>query len=272
MEKQVYYPNEYLSNRELDNFDRVLLIYLLSYYNFKNGVDINYLFIPGLYEQMFAQSFYELTPTQRSSFTNKIDGSLKRLVELEFISITIRKERNFYIINSINKDEEGTFTMFSLNEVNKILRATNSCILVFYYVSLLKSRNFSLVIGDKRGAVGYMPMSFFAKILNRSIKSVMAYNKQLEDLGVIYIRHSQREGVPNAYGLPEDKTRVNEYYLQYYSFDKTKGINRRRALMQKYNNAIRNGIKYSKEEIKQINDYIEWRNKSGKYDYTLPLL
>ena len=41
--------------------------------------------------------------------------------------------------------------------------------------------------------------------------------------------------------------------------------------MQKYNNAIRKGIKYSKKEINEINEYIKQRNKAEQSD-ELPLL
>lgn len=270
MGKTVYYAVRYLDNRELSAFDRVFLIFLLSYYNFEEDNMKNFLCIPVLYERMFGKHFDAPNAASKTRFRKKVISSLQKLHEQGIVNYIENPSKDIYQITYINNYKEKAHVRFSIKDVNTILQKTNSYILVEYFMRLLRSRNFKMKIMDKPEAVGYMPINFFAKSLDRSKNSIMNYNKQLEDLGIIYIRHSIIEGVPNAYGLMEDKEYVDEYYSRYTRYNKSKEVNEKRSLMQKYHYAVY-GIKYSEEEIAEINRYIAYRNTLGTYP-VLPLL
>lgn len=268
MKLEVFYPIRYLNNEELTSFDKIMLCYLLRFYTAKT--EFNYINIPVLYHRVYNESYFKASRRQQNTFKENVDSLINKLLKEDLIEIE-GEEQGTYIVTRLEKCENETFITINLDDVNKILRETNQFALAYYYVLLMKSRNFTLNIMDKKGAVGYMPVNYFSEILNKSPLTIMNYNKRLEDMQIIYIRHSQKQGIPNAYGLYEDKKRIDHYYSNYYTFNITKTTNRRRSLMQKYNNAIRKGIKYSKKEINEINEYIKQRNKAEQSD-EFPLL
>lgn len=258
MKKNIYFSSDFLMDEYLTSVDVIVMVYLIAYYNFKKGVNVTYLFIPGLYEQIFNAPFNSLTPVQKTTFRKRIRISLQKLMDEDYIKFAKREEKDFYIIEYIDSKRNGSFVMFDLADVDLILRETGSFILAHYYISLLKSRNYSLIYLGKRGAVGHMPLGFFAKIFNKTTQTIAKYNKQLEDLGIIYIRHSIAKGVSNAYGLMEDKERVNAYFSQFSKHDKSKTVNRKRSLKQKYNAIVENDdVNYDVATMEEIEEYVK---------------
>lgn len=269
MKKEIFYPSAFLFNDNLDVFDKIVLIYLIAYYSLNKMISLNILHTAGLYEQIFNKQFSFLTPAQKTRFRKDIISALKNLKDEGFIKYSKREERDLFVIDKVVTEQEGSFLAFNLADVDLILRETESYILVFYFLCLLKSRDYRLIYCNKRGAVGHMPLGFFAKSLDRSIQSIMNYNKQLEDLGIIYIRHSIAKGVPNAYGLMEDKECVNAYFAQFSTHDKSKTVNRKRSLKQKYNASVENDeLEYGAATMEEIEEYVKkqeemFRNKNS---------
>lgn len=215
MNKDVFYSSSYINYDTITAFDRTLLIYLLSYYNFDEGHNKNYLYLPLLYLRMFGREFSELSNKQQVEFRKKVEVGLQNLADDQIIEYKKLKTKDSYEICKITKYKDDGYFIFPLEDVNKILQKTGSYMLVNYYLSLLKSRDFKLIINDKQGVVGYMAINFFAKKFNKTRKTIMNYNKQLEDLGIIYIKHSFIDGVPNAYGLAKHKEYIDDYFYRY---------------------------------------------------------
>lgn len=268
MSKDVFYSSSYINYDTITPFDRTLLVYLLSYYNFDEENSKNYLHLPLLYLRMFGREFSELSNRQQVEFRKKVEAGLESLVKDQILTYRKLSTRDDYEICKITKYRDDGYFIFPLEDVDKILQKTGSYMLVNYYLSLLKSRDFKLVVDDKQGVVGYMAIKFFVDKFGKSRKTIMNYNKQLEDLGVIYIRHSIAKGVPNAYGLMKHKKYVDSYFLRYTSHDKSKTVNRKRSLKQKYNATMENDeLDYGAATMEEIEEYVKkqeeiFRNKN----------
>ena len=164
------------------------------------------------------------------------------------------------------KIDGGQYISVDLNNVQRILmEKSNAYDLAVYYLMLLCSRDYKIIINNKQGVIGKMPIRYFISELGLSEKQILRYNKILSDLKLIYIRHGNAWKHTNIYGAYEDKEEIDKYFFTYSSADTSEQSNKSRSLMAKYYHA-KNGVKYSPEEIAEINRYIDKRNQNGADD------
>lgn len=128
-------------------------------------------------------------------------------------------------------------------------------------------------------------MDYLSQLFGISERTIIRYNKILEDTGLLYIYRSndflisKDSGeilrLTNIYGRPEDKIYIDAYavnqqkYKDSYRYveNNISKANTKRRLAQMYNQICKNNdSKYSEEDIKQIYAYVMQENH--KYEAT----
>lgn len=228
---------------------------------------------------------------RKSQITNHIQCGLDELLENNIIS-EINEYQKYYILDCSNlwiDTERDYFSRISFDDVKKIFQVknTNNYLLLRFYIILIgtisNTIKVCLVDGDyKTGVVGNLTLDYLAELTGISTRTVIDYNKILEDIGLLYVyRHedftlNREEGIrrlANVYGRPSDKEYIDTFATSQqkhqdsykYRESNIEKANNRRRLAQMYQQLLKGkGEKYTNVEIIEIYNYVISENE--KYE------
>ena len=231
---------------------------------------------------------------QSRRFTNYIKCGLDELVESGVITKEGELQKGYILdcsrLRGDTKDVPFVKILFS--EVRRIFKdeKTNNFILLKYFIFLVGTFNGNITTyidngKSKSGVIGNLTIAQISELSGISVRSVIEYNKLLEELKLIYIRRQEDflldkdtgevRTLPNVYGRFENMdyvdaftTRQQKFKKSYKRIEKNKvEVNNNRSLAQKYQQILKgNDKKYSKVDIQNIYDYVISENK--KYENT----
>lgn len=222
---------------------------------------------------------------------NYIKCGLDELIK-ENVILKTNEIQKHYLLDCSNlwiDTERDKFTIITFQEVEEIFKIenTNNFLLLKYFVFLIGTINSKIDIWidayqHKNRVVGTLTIDKISELSGISVRSIIEYNKILEQRELIYI-HRQNDFVidsknnikqlPNVYGRPCDKLYIDsfaenqkKYHDSYRYVEMTMvSVNNNRRLAQMYQQIIKgNDKKYSKEEILDIYNYVISENK--KYE------
>lgn len=171
------------------------------------------------------------------------------------------KKDAFNLSNDFEKLDVDVFELLMGAKVN------NKPALLEHLYQIIKSISGGTEIRGKNKVVGFMPIDYFAKNENVSESTIIRYNKQLEELGILYIVHggyvsSKGKKYNNIYGLAKNKAHIDAYANALGLTDKTDN----RSISVKYNWFIKNPGKYNRAEIRSLHFECEKYNQSNEYN------
>ena len=191
-------------------------------------------------------------------FINKTKNSLQKLAEMEFITAigggnyTVDQEQ-LKITPPFISIGEGVFE-----------RLANNPKLLVHYLLIKKGRSYQIEVKGKKSVVCCLPIEYFMDQEDVSDRTIIRYNKQLEEMKLIYINRSQYEVGKerreiNVYSLYEDREYADAY-RPIYKEDNTKANDRRKAAAL-YNAYCKNPSRYSEAEKNEIREMVEKYNE-----------
>lgn len=227
----------------------------------------------------------------RNRMVDYIKCGLNELIENNVIS-KLDEIQKHYILDCSNLwiDTEFTnYTVLYFSEVQQIFQAENinNFLLLRYFIFLVgtisSKINVYLENGEcKNRVVGNFTIDYLAELSGVSERSVIEYNKTLEELGLLYIFRQQDfvidkenniKHLSNIYGRPCDieyiktfATNQQKYYESYrYVKNNTSKVNNNRRLAQMYQQLLKGGgTDYTDGEVLDIYNYVISENK--KYE------
>lgn len=186
-------------------------------------------------------------------YLNKTKESIKELVDLEFIESL--GSDNY----AINQEQLKITPPFISIEEGVFERLANSPKLLVHYLLIKKGRSYQIAVNGKNSVVCCLPIEYFMDQEDVSDRTIIRYNKQLEDMKLIYINRSQynigkeRREI-NVYSLYEDKEYADAYRPNYIK-DNSRANDRRRVTAL-YNSYCKNPQKYSEAEKENIREMV----------------
>ena len=187
---------------------------------------------------------------------------------------------------NVKKDK---FTTITFNEVKKIFQIdnTNNFLLLRYFVLLIGTISSKITVflpngESKNRVVGNVTIDYLSKLSGISERTIIEYNKVLEEAGLLYIyRHedfivddsNNIKRMSNIYGRLTDSTYIDKFAVDQkkhretyrYLKNNNETANNKRMLAQKYQQLLKGkGENYSKSEILSIYHYVLSENK--KYE------
>lgn len=242
------------------------------------------------------QIAYLLTGNENQSkhMLNYIKFGLDELIK-ENILVKSNEVQKHYIVDCSNlwiDTSSEKFTIITFQEVEKIFKSanTNNFLLLKYFIFLIGTINSKIDVWidayqHKSRVVGTLTMDKISELSGISVRSIIEYNKILEEYGLIYI-HRQSDFVideknnikqlPNVYGRPCDKIYIDsfasnqqKYSSSYrYAEKNINSVNNNRRLAQMYQQLLKGkGEKYTKGEILDIFNYVILENKKYQKAY-----
>lgn len=230
-------------------------------------------------------------PDRRNRIFDYIKCGVNELIDNKMIRLI--KEINKHLVldcyDLYLDTNKHKFTIITFQEVQKIfqIKNVNNFLLLKYFVILIGTISSQITVylpnGEyKNRVVGNFTIDYLSEISGISTKSIIDYNKLLEEANLVYIfRHSDFvldknksiKRLANIYGRPENKKYVDtfaedqqEYTSSYKYSEKTiHETNNKRSLAQKYQQLLKNKtVNYSKDEIMEIYQYVVSEN--NKYN------
>lgn len=227
---------------------------------------------------------------QPRRMTDFIEKGICELVDKKIVNI-IESEKKCYVLNCENlwlKTNTDRFTIIYFDEIQKIfeINDVNNFKLFQYFIYLMYSISSSITVfinGDSKShVIGTYTIENLSNMSGISFRSVVDYNKILEENNLVYI-HRQNDFViddngniktlGNIYGRFLDKEWIDEFannqakYQKSYQYQKksVEKVNDNRRLAQMYQQLLKgNGESYSESQIKDIYNYVLSENK--KYE------
>lgn len=189
----------------------------------------------------------------KSVMISTVNVALNSLIEDGDI-IGEKHGRN-YIIDSSNfiHNKGEYFSAVYLEDVLTILRSNikNKFDIVEYYV---------WVMGSRKNKIGFLTMKYFETKLNKARNTIISYNRILEDLNILYIKHSWGGGKDDEGNYTGESNKYCHYIDRalLYSPDSDNGEATRehKSLGAKYAQMIK-GKRYSDTEEYKIYKYIK---------------
>lgn len=236
-------------------------------------------------------------PDRRNRIYSYIEQGIEELHFNNHIQITGVQQKHFLLdcTNIWFDTDSGNFSKVSFDEVRKIFQikgANNYCLLryfIFLMGTLVAKITVTLPDGNsKSGIISNFPISYLAKQMDISTKTIMDYNKALEDAKLIYVyrqndfvldENNSLKTLSNIYGRYEDKEYIDVFAQNQRQYNKShrhtdenyNNANQKRRLAQMYQH-IRKGKydDYSEDEIIAVYDYVLLENKKYEelYDKT----
>lgn len=189
-------------------------------------------------------------------------------------------------------EEKEYFTIITYEELLKIFQQknTNTLLLLKYFIFLMGTISSTIdvyidAIQHKCRVVGNLTIDYISKLSGISYRSIIEYNKILEDIGLLYIYryddflinkdNGEIKRMANVYGRPEDKEYIDAFavnrqkYKGSYRYieNNIEKANTKRRLAQMYIQIRKNNdSKYSMEDIQQVYKYVLKENH--KYEAT----
>lgn len=234
---------------------------------------------------------------RRNRIYNYIEQGIEELHFGNYIQITGIQQKH-YLLDCSNlcfDTTEGNFSNVSFEEVRKIfqIKGVNNYCLLRYFILLMGTLVAKITVmlpdgNSKSGIISNLPISYLAKQMDVSTKTIMDYNKFLEDAKLIYVyrqndfvmdENNSLKTLPNIYGRYEDKEYINtfahnqrQYNKSYRQTDENyNNANQKRRLAQMYQHICKGkGNDYSEDEIISVYNYVFSENKKYEelYDKT----
>lgn len=236
---------------------------------------------------------YQLTKTLNNSrsFRESIKTGLDELLNSEYV-LSKHNEKKHIILDcsKFRLSDDDFFTIIKYGEVLKIfqIKNVNNFLLLRYFIYLIGTISSSIdvwldAVQHKTRVVGNLTIDYIAKLSGISERSVIEYNKILENAGLLYI-YRQKDflvneisgeitTLPNVYGRPLDKIYIDTFALnqqknrESYKWvdNNIKKANTKRRLAQMYIQFSKgNGEKYNRDDIFEIYKYAISENQ--KYE------
>lgn len=236
-------------------------------------------------------------PDRRNRIYSYIEQGIEELHFENYIQI-VGVQQKHYLLDCGNlcfDTTEGNFSNVSFEEVQKIfqIKGVNNYCLLRYFILLMGTLVSKITVAlpdgnSKSGIISNLPISYFAKQMDVSTKTIMDYNKLLEEAKLIYV-HRQDDFVldenhslkslPNVYGRYENKEYIDtfahnqrQYNNSYRHADETyNNANQKRRLAQMYQQICKGKYNtYSEGEIISVYNYVLAENKKYEelYDKT----
>ncbi len=227
----------------------------------------------------------------RNRMVDYIKCGLNELIENNVIS-KLDEFQKHYILDCSNLwiDTKFTnYTVLNFSEVQRIFQTENinNFLLLRYFIFLMgtisSKINVYLDNGEcKNRVVGNFTIDYLSELSGISERSIIEYNKTLEQLGLLYVFRQQDfvidkenniKHLSNIYGRPCDveyirtfATNQQKYYESYrYVKNNASKVNNNRRLAQMYQQLLKGGSKnYTDGEILDIYNYVISENK--KYE------
>lgn len=227
----------------------------------------------------------------RNRMVDYIKFGLNELIENNVIS-KLDEIQKHYILDCSNlwiDTEFNNYTILYFSEVQKIFQIENinNFLLLRYFVFLVgtisSKINVYLENGDyKNRVVGNFTIDYLSELSGISERSIIEYNKTLEENGLLYVFRQQDfvidkenniKHLSNIYGRPCDieyiktfATNQQKYYESYrYVKNNVSKVNNNRRLAQMYQQLLKGkGTDYTKGEVLDVYNYVISENK--KYE------
>lgn len=239
MSYKIYVPRSVYLDSGITNQE--LITYCVLYTYAKNSVvDFELVTIESLLWRMYGK--YEVSRKVRQNVIDAVEGLIvKKIISCE------HPNNGIFILRSDQFAHTNQFAQIDYDVMRSImdLEYKNKHQLFRYYCVMMGSRN---------GVASNMKVEYFAKLLNVSEKTILSYNKILEDEKIIYILRASSLKESSDGGIYRD----NNLYCAYE--DRLELFNAK-SMGQKIFR-IKSGIKYPAAEMKQISDYIKAHNES----------
>lgn len=227
----------------------------------------------------------------RNRMVDYIKCGLNELIENNVIS-KLDEIQKHYILDCSNlwiDTEFNNYTILYFSEVQKIFQIENinNFLLLRYFVFLVgtisSKINVYLENGDyKNRVVGNFTIDYLSELSGISERSIIEYNKTLEENGLLYVFRQQDfvidkenniKHLSNIYGRPCDieyiktfATNQQKYYESYrYVKNNISKVNNNRRLAQMYQQLLKGrGTDYTNGEVLDVYNYVISENK--KYE------
>lgn len=270
---------------------------IAAYCVLKNLYYHNPLFSECISLQQLIYHFTGTIPNRRNRIFSYIEQGIEELHFANYIQITGIQQKH-YLLNCENmwfNTESEYFSVVSFEEVRKIfqIKGVNNYCLLRYFILLMGTLVAKITVtlpngNFKSGIISNLPISYFAKQMNVSTKTIMDYNKFLEEAKLIYI-HRQNDFVldenntlktlSNIYGRYEDKEYIDAFAYNQRQYNKSyrhtdenyNNANQKRRLAQMYQHICKGKYNdYSEDEIIAVYNYVLLENKKYEelYDKT----
>ena len=283
-------PKSLISNLEISHYSITVycLIKKLLYFSNENTLCLT---IPQL-------TFY-LTgeiPIRRNSLCDHLQQGLSDLIENDYIELETIQQKH-YLLNCEKlwfDTGSETFVSISYDEVVDIFKinGVNNHRLLRYYIFLIGTFNGNLSVKlsngvSKKGVVSDMGIGYLSEQTDISQKTIMDYNRLLEQSNLIYIYRftdficsgDVLKNSHNIYGRYKDKEYVDAYVKMKQKRNGNKSnshigaeeVNDKRSLAQIYRNICAGKADgYSKRQIMRAYSYICSENEKYEklYDET----
>lgn len=236
--------------------------------------------------QQIIFSIIDIVPERRSRIYENIVQGLEELEDANLVKIDDVIQKHYILdTSSMTIDtSKGNFTIIYFDEIKRIFEidGVNNFILLKYFVSLVGTISSSIEVVlpsgiSKNRVVGNYTIEYLSKISKISVRSVIDYNKILENNKLIYIyRHDdflllngEIRQLSNVYGRFSDREYIDIYGLrlsQIENVHKKSGIdidaNKKRRLAQIYTQIYKyHKTNYTKEQILEVYNYVLKENK-----------
>lgn len=225
-------------------------------------------------------------------FMEKIKIGFDELLKNKIVDII--DERARHIVIDVSKLHVNTsvanFTVLEYNEILRIFKidSYNTFSLLKYFTFLMGTISSSIEVWlnqyqHKNNVVGNLTISSLSKLSGISTRSIIEYNKVLEDTGLLYVCRPNDvildsdsgtiRRMVNVYGRPVDKVYIDHFSLkqkQYensysYSAKGSEASNMKRRFAQMYIQLSKGNDKsYSKQDIADVYTYVLAENQ--KYE------
>lgn len=240
---------------------------------------------------------YELTHKINLSrrFTTHLKQGFEELINNGFIKV-VEKRAALYVLDCsglIIEGDDKKYTTVSRREIIKIFQipAVNNYALLKYFVCLMSTVSNTIEVRidsntSKQGVVGMFSMQFLSGLSDCLERTIIEYNKILEENELVYIYRAgdlvinketgELNRLTNVYGRFEDRLYVEKFAkrrrkdkeIYRYIEKNVESSNEKRKLAQRYNQILGgNDRKYSKDEIQQIYSYVLSENQKYQKAY-----
>ena len=227
----------------------------------------------------------------RNRMVDYIKCGLNELIENNVVT-KLDEIQKHYLLDCSNLwiDTEFTnYTILNFSEVQRIFQAENinNFLLLRYFIFLVgtisSKINVYLENGEyKNRVVGNFTIDYLSELSGISERSIIEYNKILEELGLLYVFRQQDfvidkenniKHLSNIYGRPCDIEYIKafainqqKHYESYrYVKNNTSKVNSNRRLAQMYQQLLKGkGEKYTESDIIEIYNYVVTENE--KYE------
>lgn len=228
---------------------------------------------------------------QRNRMTDYIKCGIRELIDNGIIT-KLDEFSKHYVLDCNNlwiDSSQGNFTKIYFSEIQQIfsIKNINQFSLLRYFITLMGTLSGKITVYLENGeykncVIGNFTIDYLAQLAGISNRSVIEYNKILEEHKLIYI-YRQKDFIfeednsirqlTNVYGRYDDSEYIDMFaknqkqYKDSYKYRKNnhEKANSKRKFAQMYQQLLRGkGEKYTEQEITDIYNYVITENK--KYE------